>query len=258
MMFRTRRSSQDFEKIQILYNMRKFIPKILCEDYKEHYKKLISMSGINRSKHCLFVPLVGPEYPQDENDGILFIGRAVNGWDMPSSWNSAANTHDDSQLLIDDIFNSDQSIRETIIHHKDYSFQGSAFWRMINRLSEQEYESGWYDKIAYSNLYKLAPFGANPNEGLKNKQKEICMTLLRKEIEILSPKYVILFTGEYWAGAFLLFLCGGQLPKPKTEQWGKYESKSYIISGIKYILTEHPQCKDENQHFTALRSLMAL
>ena len=34
MMYRTRENSQDLEKIQIIYNMRKFIPKILCEDYK--------------------------------------------------------------------------------------------------------------------------------------------------------------------------------------------------------------------------------
>jgi hypothetical protein len=53
-------------------------------------------------------------------------------------------------------------------------------------------------KIAWSNLYKIAPEDANPNGYERIRQLPLSSDLIKKEIEEINPKYCIVITGSQW------------------------------------------------------------
>jgi hypothetical protein len=52
--------------------------------------------------------------------------------------------------------------------------------------------------MVWSNLYKVAPDGSNPNEIEKKMQEETSIKLLKKELDELKPKYCIVLTNKSW------------------------------------------------------------
>jgi len=205
---------------------------------------------------CSFCVQWGKNFPQKQNDGILFVGKAVNGW---------INNETDIEILFGNseerIFNRKDQMEW--VHNLERNFEGyntrkSAFWRVIKGISSNFHSAkNWFSYIAWSNLCKIAPFtGGNPNDGLYYEQLEYCQEILLKEIEILSPKFVIFLTSG-WEKDFLYYLNGNNQTKSiKKVSWCGNETKLYEIKGVYYITSVHPQGKPEAKHIETIIELM--
>lgn len=213
------------------------------------YKEL--MMKTTEDNICTFCMQWGKEFSFEKNEGILFVGKAVNGWQC-----NERNVN----LLFDpkakeNIFNLDDQI--TWIeknNHEKYNTNKSAFLRVIKRVSCSLYGNDWVKKIAWTNLYKLAPYdGGNPSANLRKRQLEACLKIFQAEISILQPKTVIFFTSG-WERKFLTFMNGSKdLGKPTNRvKWNKYYFDIFEIKGIRYIETYHPQGKNESEHVEKL------
>lgn len=199
----------------------------------------------------------GDKFPKGENKGIFFVGRAVNGW-----------------------LQKEEKTFDNLIKYRMKFWQEphqgkktkSQFIRVAKNICLDIYRADdntktnkeWYTNIAWSNLYKVAPEDkGNPSKELKEKYKNKCITIFEKEIEVLSPKIVVLLTGWTWAKPFLLHLNNKEkldesqiLEKKIWDENKKYYAKAIKIKDIIYILSEHPQGKLEDQHVKTILELI--
>lgn len=200
----------------------------------------------------------GKNFPMEDNTGILFVGRATNGWITDSQ---------DVNVLFgnteDRIFNrSDQMTwveNNAGANGNSYNTNRSAFWRVIRQVTQSFYpKEHWSSYVAWSNVCKVAPFaGGNPNDSLYYAQLDTCQKILEIEIEILSPRVVVFFTGNSWSRDFLKHLNHGQELNPVDEKsWCGYKCMVYLIDGVTYIQTEHPQGKNETSHVNCIEEII--
>lgn len=218
------------------------------------YKQLLDENSFNDI--CTFSFQWGENYPFNKKSGLLFVGKAVNGWGKGDT--------DVTQLFDranpDRIFAREDQM-EWVNNHwgntYEYNTRKSAFWRLIKNVTETYYPEKWYSNIAWTNLYKVAPYkGGNPKGKLQNSQRKYCFDILKKEIEILTPKYVIFLTSG-WECTFIEHLKGSEEMKIVDEKrWGKYETTMIEINGIKFIKSQHPQGKNESNHLNAIIELI--
>lgn len=218
------------------------------------YKKLLEDNSFKDI--CTFSFQWGKNYPFDKSSGLLFVGKAVNGW--------ITNETDVTQLFNmanpERIFaREDQMewVNNLSGNTNGYNTRKSAFWRLIKKVSETYYSEKWYSNIAWTNLYKIAPWkGGNPNGKLQEVQRKYCFDLLKKEIEILTPKYVIFLTSG-WEKAFIEYLNENRKMNIVGEKkWGKYKTSMIEINDIKFIISHHPQGKNECEHRNAIIELI--
>ncbi len=236
----------------------------LKESLKPLYKELVSSVG-EFANTCFFAMQWGDKFPLNPNEGVLFVGRATNGWisaennlDVLFGADDQAifNREDQRQWIEEKWGNPDEE-------DNNYNTLRSSFWKVIRMTSIQLYpELGeeWYRKVAWSNLYKAAPLeGGNPSNAMCRAQLESSQKILAKEIEILSPKTVVMLTGYNWAKDFLSSLNNGVEPSSckMTKEWDNYASSLYVINGVNYIVTEHPQGKKHQAHIDALLELIS-
>lgn len=195
----------------------------------------------------------GKNFPIEEQKGILFVGRATNGWVTDSEELEELFGNDEKTA----IFNRKDQM-QWAEERKGYNTQKSAFWRVIRQVAVSCYPDNWSSFIAWSNLYKVSPYqGGNPDNSLKAAQEKVCCEILKKEIEILSPEFVIFLTGKSWAENFILYLNEHQPTKSiAREEWDKYVCKLYQINNTYYILSEHPERKKEEEHVKSILSLL--
>ncbi len=218
------------------------------------YKDLLLSN--NYKDVCTFAVQWGENFPQQNNTGLLFVGKAVNGW---------VTKNTDVEFLFDKnnserIFaRSDQMewIDNLAGNSDSYNSNKSAFLRLLNRVTSVHYSHQWYSHIAWTNLYKIAPWeGGNPNSLLKKQQFEYCSKILKVEIEVLSPKYVIMLTSG-WESEFIEeFKKGKDFKEISEVRWDKYKSSLVEIDNVKYIISHHPQGKSEIEHKNAILKLM--
>lgn len=198
----------------------------------------------------------GRNFPLQPHCGILFVGKATNGWITDAEdINVLFGTGEDK---IFDRFDQMQWVENLENNKSGYNTRRSAFWRVIKKVASNYYPKNWSSYIAWSNVCKVAPFtGGNPNDPLYYAQLENCQKILQKEIEILSPKFVVFLTGSAWAVDFLRFLNDGQETHSiHTEKWNKYECKTYLLKDVYCILSVHPQGKKEKEHSNCIIKLI--
>lgn len=207
---------------------------------------------------CTFCAQWGDKY--EANDGVIFYGRAVNGWGTNENINSLfpqdfQNPNDEERT-----FNkNDQMIwvQRDWNNTEGYSTNRSAFWRVIRKISEHFYGDDWYRKIIWSNLYKVAPNGGNPGNLLCSAQLEICCKIMKKELKLFNSKHVVLLTGFNWAKEFLSELNNKTIPNAiEKVAWDNYTSEVYKIGTQYFYLTQHPQGKPEEAHVDAIIKLI--
>ena len=221
------------------------------------YKKLLEEFEDNSfEKICSFCFQWGKNYPFHKKSGFLFVGKAVNGWITDET--DVIQLFDSANL--DRIFaREDQMewVKNLSGNTVGYNTSKSAFWRLIKKVSENYYEE-WYSNIAWTNLYKIAPWaGGNPNRKLQNTQRKYCFELLKKEIEILAPKYVVLLTSG-WEWGFIKYLNENENPIVLGEKvWAGYKTSIIEIKGVKFIISHHPQGKNEEEHVKAIIDLIS-
>ena len=220
------------------------------------YRHLLeSVSGFYYDK-VTFCAQWGSNFPTKDNTGILFVGRATNGW---------ITTSEDIDVLFG---NTDEAIFarsdqmewvKDLEGDKPYNTRKSAFWRVIKRVSKQFYPYDWYSNIAWSNVCKVAPNkGGNPSDPLYYAQLNDCQKILEKEIEIFSPHFVVMLTGEAWSRDYIIYLNKGEgLKCIHTDSWDGYNCKVYKIGDVYYIVSEHPQSKPEDSHVQCLINIIS-
>lgn len=218
---------------------------------KPLYDELLSTYAKNGD--CAFCVQWGEEFPTEKGEGVMFVGRAVNGWIT-------------DELDVEYLFN--QSNDERIFNRTDqiawfhtsrgsvdsYNTGTSAFHRVVRQTAETIHSADdWYKKIAWSNLCKLAPFeGGNPSDRCYYEQLEINKKILFAEIEALKPKVVVFLTRMDWVKEYF-----DSLVEPiKTYNWSRYASSLYKIDDYHIIISEHPQGKKEADHIKALVELI--
>lgn len=218
------------------------------------YKDLFEKNNFDNI--CTFAIQWGENFPSEKNKGLLFIGKAVNGW----------VTND---INVDNLFN--QNNPERIFKRNDqmewvnnlsgntkgYNTRKSAFWRLIKKVSNVYFPEKWYSHIAWTNLYKIAPWdGGNPNSRMQNQQKEHSFELLKAEINILSPEYVIMLTSG-WEWSFVEMIKKEKEFRVIAEQkWRRYKTSLIEIDNVRYIISYHPQGKNELEHKNAIIKLI--
>ena len=215
---------------------------------KPLYKELAQIDP--EQEYITFCAQWGKKY---QKDGLLFVGRAVNGWITDCR---------DVELLfkegdVNQIFAREDQM--SWIEDKN-ECSVSQFWRVARAVSQDILGVGddWYEHIAYSNLYKLAPDGANPSNSLCKKQENVCYRIFKAEIETLQPKVVVMLAGIDWYEDFMSYLNGGMYPEPIDKAVIPYsadksfEIYTYRIGDVIYIGSLHPQGKPEQPHIEGI------
>lgn len=211
------------------------------------------LKDLDKEKNTAFVMQLGDKFPEEENKGIIFVGRALNG--------------SDNKQIFEELSTMGLSWMQDCKKDKD-----SQFIRVVKDITRDIYRAddnsknnkNWHKNIAWSNLYKVSPKDkGNPSKELKEKYKDKCITIFEKEIEILSPKIIILLTGWTWAKPFLLHLNNNEklnesqiLERKIWDENKNYYAKAINIKDIIYILSEHPQGKIEDEHVKAIIELI--
>lgn len=188
----------------------------------------------------VFTARVGANYPVEPGKGILFYGRATNGWD-------------DDDKKNDDL---------CLVYENNSS---SPFFNLLYYLSWEFYGDSWCSKIAWSNICKIAPNGGNPSDSLWRAQKNSLSAIIQREVELLSPELIVLITGntvvhysDPWHSPF--FTAFPDLKEIRDIKWSESNGKDctatlYANGKIKVLLTDRPEFRPIEQHAAALKEL---
>lgn len=232
----------------------KFIDKAVS--LKPLFAELVdSVKDFDNGNLVPFFMQWGTEYPLEDNQGIMFYGRATNGW--------VTNDLDVEGLFDlqreDRIFARDDQMTWVDNAAGDvdgYNTNKSAFWRVIRQTAAHFYPKNTLQHICWSNVSKIAPDGGNPSDPLFYAQLPAAQKIMQKEIEIFKPRHVVMLVGEGWAADYLYFLNGNKPTSSiATYSWGnnnEYKIKVYKISDTFFYRSEHPERKNEETHVNAL------
>lgn len=202
---------------------------------------------------CPFFAQIGRDY-YNTQPKCLFIGKATDGWVTTSRDVDILFDNDNPERLV----NRDDEIEwvENLSGNKDgYNSEKSAFWRVIKATAKNLFpQTDWYIHIAWSNIYKFSPARGNPDPRLQKIQKDICSRILDKEIESLTPDFVIFLTSEWeW---FYAEHIGLKPENAKRLKWDGNEIFYQKKNLITYIQSKHPQGKKEAPHVEALTKII--
>ena len=231
----------------------------LYKALKPLYTELLEqLSEEDKSITSPFCVQWGKNFPTTLFSGLLFVGRATNGYGT------------DATKSVDVLFDGEgdslgfarpnqMSWLATSTTNNNYNWRQSPFWKLISKVSQDYTEGEWFNGIAWSNLCKIAPSEAgNPSDSLYDAQLSACQKILKSEIKILSPKFVILLTGDSWAKDFLSYLDDKKTCSPidKVEWGNNYTMEIYLINEVYFLRTEHPQGKPEQSHIEGIKSII--
>lgn len=241
------------------------------EEYARIFEKNIEEF---RNKYCLqksdnkdfvtFYPAFGTK--ANVRCDFLFLGQAVNGWgtglsshedwcDPISEVVKASNEYlmekDHTPLDFVNVlwskstfnkYTSDPVIKSFYDENNkgiQYLFCRSFFWNVVYKTISDYYELDrstwdWSRKLVWSNLYKIAPDGANPDSFEKELQQPISIELIKKEIEELKPKFCIVLTNSSWWLPFQKGLRTEAIPfsseLDQIEHFERYGQTSIIVT----------------------------
>jgi len=237
--------SEEYDKLY-LDNIIRFQEQMIIANKKErHYVDFYPSFGVKKPDKVEF----------------LIYGQAVNGWD------SGFNLHDEidndklkqsinasncypastnfnpidwvNLLWSDSIYNkycTDQHLKE--FYNLSYRTNRSFFWNVTYKLICDYYgisrdSFGWSGNLVWSNLYKIAPDGANPDEQEKRLQLPLATDLVKWELQEINPKYCILLTNLEWWKPFRknigTEIIGYDKPLDEVESVERYRGTMIIV-----------------------------
>lgn len=219
---------------------------------KPLYTALCHSISSNKEKLVPFCIQWGSRYPVSENTGILFVGKAVFKGNLQSTNVEDIFEHPDKK-----IFGRKNQMLWTHWHFDlprkgtGYNIRSSAFWRVVRNISRKIYPVEWYSNIAWSNVYKISPAsGGNPDNELRAQQEVLAQQILSKEIEVLSPKFVVFLTSG-WEKKFVdNYKLGRNVSLVRSLKWdnGQYQTDIWKVDNLYFICSHHPQGKSEWPH----------
>jgi hypothetical protein len=240
--------------------------KELEKQLKPLYLNLIEdVKNIQGPKYTFAVQW-GKSYPTNNNEGIIFVGRATNTWGEPEE-----NPDIEKIFGLDEkyaIFNLPDQMTWVNRDWDTYSHK-SAFWRVIRRVSQyyhpvnENNPCNDLEHVAWSNICKIQKdSGKNPSGRIFDNQIVRCQEIFKVELDTLSPKFVVMFVGNFGKREILSYLNGGDMPTMiERVPWNSNNVNGYNICVYKidstiFLCTEHPQGKDESSHVKCLISLI--
>lgn len=209
-----------------------------------------SSARVSRTeKLTLFAGRSGPL----ANNGLMVVGRAVNGWS--NCW-LADDLHGEyidtlvDAALRDSTPTSDHDPMSWITDQwgsrERYNSRRSAFWRTVRRVAlgfsdrQESDERQWASRLTWTNLYKVAPAGGgNPRHRLQDAQRRACIQTLEAEVRLWNPSHLLFLTGRSWCERFLQEL-GWKL----TTARGGVELVG-AVGATQVVVAPHPQGKPE-------------
>ena len=188
---------------------------------------------------------VGNGYKPDSEDSVMIVGRAVNGWDV--DWPT------ETDEIVEQVLNQSfdlESIND-LPEQDGYYFSKSRFFLVIREMMKRlgATDSDWSSKFVWSNLYKVAPaLNGNPKGKEQHIQRESAIRLLRKEIELFKPKYIVFVTGyDFTTWSWYNNTCENTFAKEfniqKTDNSGDYVEGYGSCNGNKIIVACRPETK---------------
>ena len=189
-------------------------------------------------EYVTFTAMQGHRYNQSEDIfgnpfRLMMVGRAVNGWDEYRPVGefseeefiqaSIENLNNDKKALSygKDRFEwiwaegntAKNCLREGIDRSPSdigkYLLTRSPLWSYTKDIwsnlygKQQRWEERWFENIVWSNLYKIAPHeSGNPSGKLMKYQKDVCLELLKREVEYFKPTHILFITGKDWFSPF--------------------------------------------------------
>lgn len=211
----------------------------------------------NVDDYWLFCATWGKYFPSVAKQGILFYGRATNGW---KDYCCCANADDIFSFL----FN-----RADQVEWMSYN-TSRPFVNLIKHVAERYYPKQWNEHIAWSNVCKVAPNTTlgTPSLELWDEQYWHMVSMMEVELRILSPKVVIFITGttagEHWDSPLFEIDKYKNLESMLTEQivWGiasngfPLTTKGGVVDDTIFIFTDRPEMRPIEPHANAIIELI--
>lgn len=219
----------------------------------------------------------------NEQCELLFYGQALNGWTTgfdvftemehdkisqsiltsnryfaklnhtPLDWVNVKWSNSTFNLMAED-----EEAKAFYTDGSDYRTFRSFFWKVVFKLTSDFYgfdrtSSDWAKKTVWSNLYKIAEDGVNPNYFLREQQLKISAELVRQEVEELKPKYCIVLTNYEWWEPFKKLL-GAKSIRYDTELGNIVSFEQ--LHDTKFIVTTRPRFGSGEAHVSQLLKLI--
>jgi hypothetical protein len=164
----------------------------------------VAATRIRPPATSLFWPKAGRSFDGE----LMLIGRAVNGW--IDRWNT------DEPADLADLCRAARRTAEDRVNgcpmgwvlsrwkrgDGDYDTARSQFWvaaREVALMEHPEWERDWPSHLAWSNLAKVSRWTkGNPSWRLRQAQLPAAIELLRREVEELAPRRILIFAGRDW------------------------------------------------------------
>jgi hypothetical protein len=131
---------------------------------------------------------------------ILFVGRAVNGWEIELK-------KDSIEAVVDQVFDSaidtGHICKGKVFNESGkeiYNYNKYPFFQLCHAILNQFGINGdWSEHMAWTNLYKVAPYrSGNPNNKIIRETLNSCARILRNEISYLRPTHIVFITSDWW------------------------------------------------------------
>lgn len=259
--------SLDYDKLYI-DNIKGFQEGILSSwNGDEWFVDFYPSIGIKKNAECDFI----------------FYGQAVNGWTSGFDLHEIINEEKLNTSIFSSnkyprklqhtpldwvnaywsntVYNSlivDKGLTNFYKTNSTYRTYRSFFWNVVYKLVNDflGFERGsweWSKKTVWSNLYKIAPDGSNPNTWLREKQFETSFKLFKRELEELNPKYCIVLTNIEWWNPFKIKLGAVELEYNR----GLMEIQSFeLYNNTKIIVTTRPRFGSGETHVKQILELL--
>jgi hypothetical protein len=140
-----------------------------------------------KENHGMFVTHVGTEL---QKHPLMFVGRETNG----QGGSFGFSTYVEKDL-------------DWLGRGQGYEYSGSPFFRVVGKVLAGHhgipYDRNAYERMVWSNLYKIAPTNRRPaTQRMHQIQESTCIDLLAEEILDLEPCLVVFLT-DWWLNPFL-------------------------------------------------------
>lgn len=213
-----------------------------------------------------FIMQWGDKFPVNQNDGIIFYGRATNGWCGTWDFNVLFNDNDENRGWA----RSNQMVwveNQWTESENGYIASKSQFWNIVKGVSVRFYGEEWFKFVAWSNICKVAPkLNGNPSDSLFYKTLGNNLNVFRTELDFWSPKYIILLTDGIkkdketiidWTSDYISCL-NNDVPSPILyekawdDEYPNFKIRVYKIGDRYIILSMHPQKRKVELHKDAI------
>lgn len=231
----------------------------ILNEFDKLLLKLAEDKNYSQTELAALYPVEGKKY----NHKLMVVGRSLNGWERKWKPNDLIDPIS-RKKVIDDIYLDSQIKADSCpmswisdqwgTNKKGiYNTKKSAFFRVIHSLLLNigviNSDKDWASYLVWSNLYKVAPAsGGNPSSKLARIQFPYCSEILRLEINLYQPRYVLFLTGKEWFDEFSENIQEISITKTQdglVERVGEFIQSAGGSSRI--VVAKHPMGKKENQ-----------